>query len=262
MRSSHPLVLSRPPVLLTSSVIAHDTGVALKDTKERLRLTLDSLGEWLRIDSSLQIVICDGSGFDFSEPIRQRFPGASVECLFFNNNIDAVQRLGRGYGEGEIVRHAVEHSRFIAQAQCFAKCTAKLWVENFQACLAEWNGRLCLKGVFLDVFSPFKTTTLAYVDTRFYIAQVQVYREFLLEAHARIDKDRGYGLEECFRDTVVGTAGMTGVLWRTPPVIAGVGGGIGVSYRNPLKRIIKERIRSFLVQQHPKFASLFTPVRA
>jgi hypothetical protein len=261
MRSSHPPLLNRPPVLLTSSVIAHDTGVALKDTDERLRLTLDSIGEWLRIDPTLQIVICDGSGFDFSEPVWQRFPHATIECLFFNNDINAVQRLGRGYGEGEIVRHAVEHSRCIAQAQCFAKCTAKLWVENFQACLAEWNGRLCLKGVFLDVFSPFKTTTLAYIDTRFYIAQVQVYRDLLQDVHARIDKDRGYGLEECFRDTV-GSASLTGVLWRTPPVIAGVGGGIGVSYRNPLKRILKERLRSFLVQQHPKFSSLFTPIHA
>jgi hypothetical protein len=256
MHSSHSPILKRPPVLLTSSVIAHDRGVALKDTDERLRLTLDSVGEWLRIVPSLQIVICDGSGFDFSEPIRRRFPQASVECLFFSNDIDAVQRQGRGYGEGEIVCHAVEHSRYIAQAQCFAKCTAKLWVENFHACLAEWNGSLCLKGVFLDVFSPFKATSLAYIDTRFYIARVQVYRDLLLDAHARIDKDRGYGLEESFRDTVK-SAELTGVLWRTPPVIAGVGGGIGVSYRNPLRRIIKERIRNSLVQLHPEFSSLF-----
>jgi len=249
-------MLSRPPVLLTSSVIAHDTEVALKDTDERLRLTLDCVGEWLRIDSSLQIVICDGSGFDFSALIRRRFPQASVECLFFNNDIDAVQRLGRGYGEGQIVRHAVEHSRCIAQAQCFAKCTAKLWVENFHACVAQWNGRLCLKGVFLDVFSPFKPTTLAYIDTRFYIAQLQVYRDLLMDVHARIDKDRGYGLEESFRDAVR-SAALTGVLWRTPPVIAGVGGGIGVSYRNPVRRIVKERLRSLLVQRHPAFSSLF-----
>ena len=255
-----PTTPPRPPVLLTSSVIAHDTGVALKDTGERLQLTLNSVGEWLRIDPTLQIVICDGSGFDFSGSVRQHFPAANIECLFFQNDVSAVQRYGRGYGEGEIVRHAVEHSRLVAQAGCFAKCTAKLWVENYGDCLAEWDGRLCCKGVFLDVFAPFKATTLAYIDTRFYIAQVQRYREVLLDAHVRIDKERGYGLEECFRDTMQ-AAGLHSMLWRTPPVIAGVGGGIGMSYRNPLQRIVKERLRSLLVQYHPKFTGLFLATR-
>lgn len=252
---------SRPPVLLTSSVIVHDMGVALQDTDERLRLTLDSVGEWLRIAPELQFVICDGSGFDFSESIRQRYPSTTVECLFFQNDAQAVRRFGRGYGEGEIVRHAVTHSRLIARAGCFAKCTAKLWVDNYRDCLAEWDGRLCLKGVFLDVFSPFKPTTLAYIDTRFYIAQVRMYRELLLNAHTRVDKDQNYGLEEAFRDAVLST-GLTGVFWRTPPVIEGVGGGIGVSYRNPFKRILKEKLRSLLAQHHPKFAALFLAKRA
>lgn len=247
---------SCPPVLLTSSVIAHDTGVTLRDTDERLRLTLDSVGEWLRIDPGLQLVICDGSGFDFSESIRQRYPSTTVECLFFQNDAQAVRRFGRGYGEGEIVRHAVKHSRLIARAGCFAKCTAKLWVENYRDCVAEWDGRLCLKGVFLNAFSPFKPTTLAYIDTRFYLAQVRMYCELLLEAHTRVDKDQNYGLEEAFRDAVLSN-GLTGVLWRTPPIIEGVGGGIGVSYRNPFKRIVKEKLRSLLVQHHTKFAALF-----
>ncbi|MFN4360472.1 MAG: hypothetical protein ACK4F4_07070 [Hylemonella sp.] len=252
---------SHPPVLLTSSVVVHDTGVALRDTDERLRLTLESVGEWLRVDPELQLVICDGSGFDFSESVRQRYPSAKVECLFFQNDPEAVRLLGRGYGEGEIVRYAIEHSHLIAQAGCFAKCTAKLWVENYRDCLAEWDGRLCLKGVFLDAFSLFRPTTLAYIDTRFYIAEVRMYRELLLEAHSRVDKDQNYGLEEAFRDAVFAT-GLTGVLWRTPPVIEGVGGGIGVSYRNPFKRIIKEKLRSLLVQCHPKFTALFMPARA
>lgn len=251
---------SRPPVLLTSSVVVHDTGVALQDTDERLRLTLDSVGEWLRVAPELQLVICDGSGFDFSEPVRQRYPSASVECLFFQNDAQAVRRFGRGYGEGEIVRHAIEYSHLIAHAGCFVKCSAKLWVENYRDCLAEWDGHLCLKGVFLDAFSPVKPTTLAYIDTRFYIAQVQVYRELLLEAHTRVNKDQNYGLEEAFRDAVIST-GLTGVLWRTPPVIEGVGGGIGVSYRNPFKRIVKEKLRSLLVQHHPKFAAMFLAER-
>jgi len=246
----------RPPLLLTSSVVAHDTDVALKDTEERQRLTMDSLGEWMLIDPALQIVICDGSGFDFTNSIRQRFPSADVECLFFQNDLLAIKRYGRGYGEGEIVRHALEHSRLITYAGCFAKCSAKLWVKNYRDCLSEWNGKLCLKGVFLDVFSPSKPTTLAYIDTRFYISQVKLYKELLLEAHVGIDKDKGYGLEECFLDCIHDT-GMHNMLWRTPPIIEGVGGGIGAAYRNSVKRNLKEKLRSLLVQHNHRFADLF-----
>lgn len=245
-----------PPILLTSSVIAHDTGVALTDTEERLRLTIESVGEWLQIDPQLQIVICDGSGYDFSVPLRDRFPNAAIECIHFHNDITAVQRYGRGHGEGEIVRHALAHSRFIAQARCFAKCSAKLWVSNFHGCLTEWNGRLAFKGVFLDVFSPFRRTTLAYIDTRFYMASVEAYQRYLSDAHLRIDKEKGYGLEECFRDTIL-AQGLKGLLLRNPPVIAGVGGGIGRHYRNSLKRVLKERLRNWLVQRNKRHAPLF-----
>lgn len=245
-----------PPILLTSSVVAHDTGVTLTDTEERLRLTIESVGEWLKIDPGLRIVICDGSGFDFSGPLRARFPAAAIECLHFHNDVASVQRYGRGYGEGEIVRHALEHSRFIADAKCFAKCSAKLWVANFHACLSEWNGKFAFKGVFLDVFSPFRATTFAYIDTRFYMASVEAYRHYLGDAHIRIDKDRGYGLEECFRDTVL-TQGLDSLLLRTPPVIAGVGGGIGRHYRNSIKRILKEKLRNWLVQHDRHHAALF-----
>jgi hypothetical protein len=245
-----------PPILLTSSVIAHDTGVALTDTKERLRLTIESVVEWLRIDPQLQIVICDGSGYDLSVPLREKFPNAAIECLQFQNDISGVQRYGRGHGEGEIVRYALAHSRLIAQAQCFAKCSAKLWVSNFHACLAEWNGGLAFKGVFLDVFSPIRSTSLAYIDTRFYMASVEAYQRYLSDAHYRIDKAKGYGLEECFRDTIL-SQGLDGLLLRTPPVIAGVGGGIGKHYRNPLKRILKEKLRNWLVQHNRRHVSLF-----
>lgn len=244
------------PILLTSSIVAHDTGVALTDAQERTRLTLASVQEWLRINPRHRIILCDGSGFDFSKLVIERFPHASIECLYFDNDPVLVSKLGRGYGEGEIVRHALNNSRFIAQAGGFAKCTSKLWVENYPECLANWNGSLRLKGVFLNVFSPWKTTKLAYIDTRFYMTSCDVYRRYLENAHLQIRKEQGHGLEECFLD-VVQENGLEKMLWPIVPVIAGVGGGTGTYYKNPIKRRLKEKLRLKLVRINKQFSRLF-----
>lgn len=244
------------PVLLTSSVIPHDTGVALKDTQERIRLTLDSIGEWLKIDSAICIVVCDGSNHDFSLSIAERYPDAAIECLYFENQQDLVRSHGRGYGEGEIVRYALAHSRVIAQAGCFAKCTAKLWVPNFAQCAADWHTGIRLKAVFLDVFSPLRPTRLAYIDTRFYIASCESYREHFESAHYQIRASDGHGLEECFRDVFLQHR-FPSSLFRVPPIICGVGGGTGSYYRNPLKRRIKERFRLALVRMNQQFRDYF-----
>ena len=171
------------PILLTSSVIAHDKGVRLQDPGERERLALESIQAWRRIAPLNPLVLCDGSGFDFQTHVTTLPGSGPVECLHFQNDVQRVQLQGRGYGEGEIVRHALEHSRLIQAANCFAKCTSKLWVQNFAACMQAWNGRLLMKAVFNNVFSLRKPATLAYIDTRFYAMDVVTYCQHFLHAH-------------------------------------------------------------------------------
>lgn len=244
------------PVLLTSSVIAYDIGVALKNQKERTRLALESVEQWLSIDPLLPLVLCDGSNFDFSSVVLRKFPRARIECLHFENNQELVKQQGRGYGEGEIVRHAVNHSKFIAEAGCFAKCTSKLWVENYLECLNSWNGELLCKGVFLDVFSISRRTYFAYIDTRFYVASCSTYNKHFVDAHLQIERARGYGLEDCFYD-VFAKFHLQNKLFNVPPRICGVGGGTGSYYKNTFLRDAKERLRLSLVKMNKRFTPLF-----
>ena len=252
----HRSSVGKIPVLLTSSVVAHDNRVALTDTAVRIDLTLESVAQWLQLDPHLQLVICDGSNFDFSLAVAQRFPAASIECLCFENDQAAVRRKGRGFGEGEIVRFAVSRSRMIQHAGAFAKCTSKLWVSNYAECLVDWNGNFLCKAVFDHVFSPFKKTTLSYIDTRFYVVSLPYYKQYFEAAHQSIDLGSGKGLEDCFLEIFTSRC-IDRVLFNTPPVIDGVGGGIGKYYKNPWKRRIKEKLRLHLVRTEPRFRTLF-----
>jgi hypothetical protein len=244
------------PILLTSSVIAHDTRVKLKGQEDRIRLALESIAQWLRIDPELRLVLCDGSDFDFYSAVIEQFPQARIECLHFENNQAMVKQHGRGYGEGEIVKFALNNSAFIADAGCFAKCTSKLWVENFVECLKDWNGNFLFKGVFLNVFSISRRTVFSYIDTRFYVATVQNYNKYFSEAHLNIDAKSGYGLEDCFYAICV-QSHLNEFIFRVPPIICGVGGGTGKYYKNTTLRILKERLRLKLVRMNSQFTALF-----
>lgn len=245
------------PVLLTSSVIAYDTEVALKNQDERVRLALESVEQWLKIDPLLTLVLCDGSNFDFSSIVLRQFPLALIECLHFENNQELVKQQGRGYGEGEIVRHALNYSKFIADAGCFAKCTSKLWVENYLECLSAWNGELLCKGVFLDVFSLSKRTCFSYIDTRFYVASCATYNKYFVDAHLQIQSKRGHGLENCFFD-LFSKYKIQHSLFTVSPIICGVGGGTGTYYKNTSLRNGKEQLKLNLVKLLRRFRPLFS----
>lgn len=247
---------SAPPILITSSVIAMDKTVHLKDEKLRIFHTLESIGRWLEIYPQAQLVICDGSGFDFSSLILKEFPQANIECLFFNNDANMIHLHGKGFGEGEIIRFAIENSQVISNSSWFAKCTAKLWVDNFLDCVHAWNGIFLCQAFFSDVFS-FKKTQLQYVDTRFYLVDKNFYIKNLLNSHIDIGGSSGISIEDRFLE-LIQKERLERVFFSTPPIVCGVGGGSGKYYKNSTIRRLKERLRALLVLLHPKYRSWFS----
>lgn len=247
-----------PPILLTSSVIAMDETVRLKDPQSRIFHTLESLEKWLEITPTSQFVLCDGSGFDFSSLIEGRFRGAQIECLSFNNNPELISIYGKGFGEGEIIRYALEHSVFLREAQWFVKCTAKLWVDNYFDCLEEWNGRFLCKAYFSNVFS-LKRMNLEYIDTRFYLADKSYYQNHFSGVYQALSKNPGISIEEQFLE-VVQSAVLQGILFSSPPMVSGVGGGSGKYYKDSFWRRLKERVRTKIVSLSPRYKLLFSNI--
>lgn len=246
-----------PPVLLTSCIYIADHAVKLTDPTDRINYTLESIEKWLKIVPYVNLVVCDSSGFDFSPLVQEKFPHANVECLFFIADRDLVKYHGKGYGEGEIIRHALQNSNYLKHATFFAKCTAKLWVENFNDCLKEWNRNFLCKVTFSKVFS-IKKTILDHVDTRFYLVSKDFYSKYLLNVHVNLGGTTGMSIEDSFREVILGN-NMKAVIFSTPPVIGGVGGGTGKYYNIKFTKIIKEILRSKFVKSNPSFRHLFNP---
>jgi hypothetical protein len=243
-----------PPLLLTSSVIPTDLSGNLNDPSVRMMHTIESISEWLKIDPHIQIVICDGSGFDFSDAVQINFPSANIECIFFNNDAEKIKIHGKGYGEGEIIRYAIEHSKLMKKSEVFIKCTAKLWVANFHQCLLQWNGKFICSAYFANVFS-YKKTALKFIDTRFYISTKDVYLKYFSSAHVQLG-DAEQSIEDAFLD-VIQNQKLKHIFFRAPPVICGVGGGSGKYYKSGAIRVLKDQMRNWIARSSSQYKDLF-----
>jgi hypothetical protein len=168
-----------------------------------------------------RIIVCDGSGVDMSSYLQQLNESGDTDITFetlcFHNDAPLVMQRGKGYGEGQIVQHALTHSRFLAEADSFAKCTAKLWVTNAAACLRHYNGTAAIN---LHGFIP------TCVDTRFYICSKAFYASYLSGCHLSVDEARGQYLEHSFFESIRGTRIYRNTIFPTPTIV-GVSGTTG-----------------------------------
>lgn len=244
-----------PPILLTSCVHVSDMSVSLKSSMDRINFTLESIKEWLTILPDAEIVICDNSEFDFSELINEKFPNEKIECLSFLGNANAVKLCGKGYGEGEIIEYAIRKSKFIVNAGCFTKCTAKLWVKNYRHFLNQWNQECVFKPIFKDVFS-IKSTKLVQIDTRFYIVSTKFYCNYMMDAHRKLNPLTSQGIEEVFLK-IFTMNNLKNIFSKRYPEIHGLSGASGRIYKNSLKKNIKENFKIFLLRLNPSFRDLF-----
>lgn len=232
--------MQRIPLLITSAIHVSAPGTKLADPGERLDLTLKGIERWLRTPAVDSLVVVDGSGFDYSSQLAELSRGSqkNVEFLAFRNNAGLVRVKGKGYGEGEIVLHALTHSKTLSEAPVFAKCTAKLYVRNYAKCLAVFNGKF-MCGIY-------GKNSIRCLDTRFYISSREFWLKHFADAHFRVDDPHGYYIEHSYLDRLREN-GARGFTLPVPPLIEGRSGSDNIEYPMPsLYRRVTHRVRFFI----------------
>jgi hypothetical protein len=223
----------RIPILLTSAVTATAAFTKITDPSARAGATLRALSKWMTLCKDTNFVLCDGSGYDLSRDLEgwPAIDRSRVEVFAFENDRDQVRLKGKGHGEGEIMRHALDHSATLKSASSFAKCTGKLWVENYHSCRKSYNG--------IAGFSHFGFLNVTAVDTRFFIVQKDFFKTHLLLSYTRCDDSCGFYLEHAY---LYSLNNIDRKRWMLPvyPTIRGLSGTSGEEYRSStLKRVGK-----------------------
>jgi len=255
------MATSIPTLLLTSSVYVFAPFVELADSEKRINLTLESIERWLEITGYINIVICDGSGYNFSQDMRNRFPSHKIECIFFKNDFELVATQGKGYGEGQIINYALENSEYLRNVDYFVKCTSKLWVLNFCILLMHWNNIFQCEVVYANKNSV-RMVKPIYIDTRFYITNKKFYTDHLGDAYKHVNDHNGYYLERSFKDSLLRQKfALSQFLFRYPPSIEGISGSTGEVYKtSTLNKILlfKRIIRRIIIKTNELLGSFRT----
>jgi hypothetical protein len=217
---------SLPVLLITTAVrAAPSVNVRIRDAASRLELTLEGLGEWLDRHPDLRIVVCDGSNVDLTPVIREKWPTANVEVLHFQNDEKKVARLGKGFGEGQIIAFALKKSRLLRGAPVFMKCTGKLWLENLGEALASLptpNGFMIRQRPGDDgAMAPF------WIDTRFFVVETRFFRKHLASAFRDVDRPAHRYIEHVYCERLMKTSTPERLRFRIKPQIRGVSGSTG-----------------------------------
>lgn len=234
------------PILITSVAQPNAPFVKLNDPTERINSTIESLKHWALISPGLDIIICDGSGYDFQELISATplLKTLNIEVLHFFNDLEMVKNKGKGYGEGEIIVYALDHSDILNKYDTFAKCTAKYWVNNFRECAHGHQKNISIEKYYDSRYS------LSYqaCDTRFYIAEKEFYLNKLANSHKTINDFKSFFLEHAFAREIIFSK-ISGTEFKIKPLVYGMSGTTGEfstsrpeSIRKKILRKIRRRI--------------------
>ena len=235
--------MKKIPVLITSVAQPIAPFVALSDPTKRINSTIESLKHWALISPGLDIIICDGSGYDFQKLITMTpdLRSLNIEVLHFFNDVEMVKNKGKGYGEGEIIAYALDHSDILNKHDTFSKCTAKYWVKNYQECTYGHQKNISIDKYYESRYS------LRYLscDTRFYIAEKDFYLKKLVNSHKKINDFQSYFLENAFATDLI-LSKITGTEFKVKPLVYGMSGTTGefsASRPESIRKKILRKIR-------------------
>ena len=104
------------PVLLitgTVQVDPHMPCIAIADEDERFNAYIDTVMWAINETKFDKIVFCENSGYKFNLDIvdnEAKNAGKRFEYITFIADTDRVVKMGKGYGEGEIIDYALTNS--------------------------------------------------------------------------------------------------------------------------------------------------------
>lgn len=241
--------LGKPVILLTACVnpsLSKNRWHTLNDADLRLNQYVDAIGYYIK-ETDLNICFVDNSGYDISEiPLIEEYRATDrLEILTYLASED-VRLRGKGYGEQDILRYAMENSEFLSHADYIIKATGRIKIRNIKSLisLTKYISNKNKKYVIGE-----KLYKAKWIQSYLFIA----YREFFCDAFfAQMRK-----VSEKNEDMKMFEEGLYSAIeeWKTfggkflnvltPIIVDGMRGEGGYYYTNSFKDKIKCLLNAF-----------------
>lgn len=172
------------------------------------------------------IVYCDNSAPEsiIFDEVKQyaKTHHVKFEVLSFKGDEAKISEKGKGFGEGEITKYALENSKLLSEDGYFIKLTGRLFIDNLSVIMKKVS---CKKAYF----NIPNHTERGMCDTRFYAVPVSMYKEYFLDAYQNVNDGSGHYYEHVFLD-VIRKYHLKTYNFPVYPLYKGVSGSAGSSY--------------------------------
>lgn len=230
--------------LIMTSCINPSKGVyalALNNAEVRRRQYELALQFYIKETRIKKIVFCDNSNEQldhvFFETAKEN--KKCIELLCFQGNVERTLEQGKGYGEGEILEYAFQHSQLIKKSKYIIKVTGRLIISNFDNIL-----RLSYKDDnYINMYTY--SDGRYFADTRFFMMKIVDYRNYFLKEYKNVDDRSGQALEICFARKFL----QEKIRYSSFAVcinFKGISGSSGMVYNMPVKIRIVNNIVLYL----------------
>lgn len=216
-------------IIVVTGTIApgKDVGqLVLRNHRDRLDQYISGLEKIIEAKPEAKIVFCENSGYGteaFDELLElAKVNNIDLEIMSFEGDSEAVASFGKGYGEGEIMKHVFENSSLAGNDDYFIKITGRLMVDN----IADIVKNVDKEKIYFN--NPNIHRKDIY-DTRLYAMPISIFKRFFLEEYKKVDDENGYYLECVYRDVILKNKLPSHNFPRYPRIVGQSGSG-GIKY--------------------------------
>ena len=233
-------------LLITGAIAIKGSNVPstlIVDVDVRLSQYLDSIDYAIsHYETISEIVFCENTNFIFNyKPLQEKALkyGKKLEIVSFNGDYLNIQKKGKGYGEGEIIRYALNNSEILLKCDFFYKLTGRLIVKNMDKIVFTTNS----DNSFIYHPKTIYKIPKDHIETFFYKVNKKLYLEHLADAYEQVEESIFQYLEHIFYKRL-SSHGIRS--FRYAPLLSGFSGTSGESYDLGTKTEILERINYFI----------------
>jgi hypothetical protein len=240
--------MQKPVVLLTATIHCGDTPlVERRDPRIREGDYKWAITGWLAAKGYDTLIFCENSGADLSKLEKY---AASINrlqhkliFLSYKDNSGAATR-GKGYGEMEIIRHAIDEMTDLAPEQMLLKVTGRYRARNATRLLSQ------LESTQADICCSVRYN-LTWAESTLFAITTRCAREYLLPRLNEINDLEGRWFEHALSNAVHRTI-LAGRGWSPlpcDPSVYGVQATYGIRFGlSPIPRI-RHKARLFLARK-------------
>ncbi|HMM01548.1 MULTISPECIES: hypothetical protein [unclassified Dysgonomonas] len=221
-------------LLLTGSInakLASPVMTKIVNIEDRRNQYLNTIKRYIKESDFDTIIFCENTKSDFSVEECQNLAdeyGKQIEFIFFLGNVSSINRQGKGFGDGECIEYAINHSKYLQDdSVCFYKVTGRLFIENINDILKNSSKD---ENYFYRL--GFKAL---YVGTFFFKVQVRFFKEKLIKEYINVNDSVGKYLEIIYYDVLIKEKVRS---FNPYPYIYSLSGSTGEPYLKTNKKVL------------------------